>query len=75
MRGYVVIVEGDDQSGYSAYAPELSGVVAAAPSRAETELLMRAAVADHLVVLQELGLEASPPVDATDVIIIDPAAA
>jgi predicted RNase H-like HicB family nuclease len=34
VRGYVVFFEGDDESGYSAYSPDLPGVVAAAQSRA-----------------------------------------
>src|SRR5262249_22631039 len=29
VRGYVVVFEGDDASGYSAYSPDLPGVVAA----------------------------------------------
>ena len=27
MTGYVVVFEGDDQAGYSAYSPDLPGVV------------------------------------------------
>lgn len=37
MTGYVVVFEGDDQAGYSAYSPELPGVVAAGGTRQETE--------------------------------------
>ena len=40
MRGYVVVFEGDDESGYSAYSPDLPGVIAAGDSRQETEALM-----------------------------------
>jgi len=29
VRGYVVVFEGDEQAGYSAYSPDLPGVVAA----------------------------------------------
>ena len=29
MTGYVVVFEGDDEVGYSAYSPDLPGVVAA----------------------------------------------
>ncbi len=29
MKGYVVVFEGDDASGYSAYSPDLPGVIAA----------------------------------------------
>ena len=33
MTGYVVVFERDDQAGYSAYSPELPGVVAAGDTR------------------------------------------
>ena len=35
MKGYVVVFEGDGESGYSAYSPDLPGVVALA-TRART---------------------------------------
>jgi hypothetical protein len=41
MRGYVVVVEGDDESGDSSYAPDLPGVIAAAATKAETLALRR----------------------------------
>jgi predicted RNase H-like HicB family nuclease len=31
MTGHVVVFEGDDEAGYSAFAPDLPGVVAAGP--------------------------------------------
>src|SRR5260370_724690 len=40
VKGYVVVFEGDDADGYSAYSPDLPGVVAAGETRAETERLM-----------------------------------
>jgi hypothetical protein len=40
MKGYVVVFEGDDESGYSAYSPDLPGVIAAGDSRQDTETLM-----------------------------------
>ena len=45
MTGYVVVFEGDDKSGYSAYSPDLPGVVAAAATRQETQALMMEAMA------------------------------
>ncbi|MGH3870748.1 MAG: type II toxin-antitoxin system HicB family antitoxin [Pseudonocardiaceae bacterium] len=75
MRGYVVVFEGDDGCGYSAYSPDLPGVVAAADTRAETEQLMREAMAEHLVLLRETGQPVPEPADAVDVTILDPAAA
>jgi hypothetical protein len=40
MTGYVVVFEGGDESGYSAYSPDLPGVIAAGDRRPETERLM-----------------------------------
>ncbi len=33
VTGYIVVLEGNDDSGYSAYSPDLPGVVAAGASR------------------------------------------
>ncbi len=75
MRGYVVVFEGDDESGYSAYSPDLPGVVAAADSRAKTERLMLEAMAEHIAFLRESGQPIPQPADAGSVTILDPAAA
>lgn len=75
MRGCVVVFEGDDESGYSAYSPDLPGVVAAADSRAETERLMLEAMAEHIALLRESGQPIPQPADADSVTILDPAAA
>ncbi|MDT7713147.1 MAG: hypothetical protein QOG46_1841 [Pseudonocardiales bacterium] len=75
MRGYVVVFEGDDQSGYSAYSPDLPGVVAAGDTRAETEQLMLEAMAEHLALLRETGQPLPEPAEAAHVTILDPAAA
>lgn len=75
MKGYVVIFEGDDETGHSASSPDLPGVVAAGDSRKETEGLMRSAMADHILLLKEAGEAVPEPSDATDVTLLDPAAA
>jgi predicted RNase H-like HicB family nuclease len=75
VKGYVVVFEGDDESGFSAYSPDLPGVVAAGPTRPETEQLMREAMAAHIAVLRELGEPVPAPADADSVTILDPAAA
>ena len=61
MKGYVVVIEGDDSMGFSAYSPDLPGVVAAADSWAEVEQLIREAVAEHVALLRELGHEVPEP--------------
>jgi predicted RNA binding protein YcfA (HicA-like mRNA interferase family)/predicted RNase H-like HicB family nuclease len=75
VRGYVVIFEGDDETGHSAYSPDLAGVVAAGDSRNQTERPMRSAMADHIRLLKETGEAVPEPSDAADVMLQDPAAA
>lgn len=61
MIGYVIIIEGDDDGGFSSYAPELPGVVAAASSYDECVELMRAAVVFHLEGMRANGEPIPPP--------------
>jgi predicted RNase H-like HicB family nuclease len=75
VRGYVVVFEGNDEVGYSAYSPELPGVVAAGSTRQETEQLMLEAMAEHITMLRQAGQPVPEPADAESVTILDPAAA
>jgi predicted RNase H-like HicB family nuclease len=75
MKGYVVVFEGDDEAGYSAYSPDLPGVVAAAETRAETERLMLEAMAEHIALLRQAGEPVPEPAEADSVLLLDPAAA
>jgi predicted RNase H-like HicB family nuclease len=75
VKGYVVVFEGDDKSGYSAYSPDLPGVIAAGDSRQETETLMIEAMAAHIAMLRQQGQAVPEPSEAASVTIIDPAAA
>jgi predicted RNase H-like HicB family nuclease len=70
VKGYVVVFEGDEQSGYSAYSPDLPGVIAAGDTRHETEALMLEAMAEHIAVLRELGEEVPEPMTDADVTIL-----
>lgn len=74
MTGYVVIFEGDDEDGYSAYSPDVPGVVAAGATRSETESLMREAIAEHIDLLRELGRPVPEPSDSDSIVIVDLAA-
>lgn len=74
MRGYVVVFEGDDEAGYSAYAPDLPGVVAAGGTREETERLMREAMAEHIALLRDLRQPVPEPSEAAAVAILSSAA-
>jgi predicted RNase H-like HicB family nuclease len=75
MKGYVVVFEGDGESGYSAYSPDLPGVIAAGATRQETEQLMIEAMAEHIAVLRQTGQPVPEPSEADSVAILDPAAA
>jgi predicted RNase H-like HicB family nuclease len=75
VKGYVVVFEGDDDTGYAAYAPDLPGVVAAADTRGEAEQLMREAMAKHITLLRHAGESVPAPADADSVTMLNPAAA
>jgi len=47
MKHYAVVL-GKTETGYSAYVPDLPGCVAAAPSLAETQRLIREAIEFHI---------------------------
>jgi predicted RNase H-like HicB family nuclease len=54
-RQYLIVIEGNDEAGYSAYAPDLPGCVATAATRADVEGEMHDAIAFHLEGLQDAG--------------------
>ena len=51
---YAAVIEKTD-NGYSAYAPDLPGCVAAGDTPAETEQLIREAIVYHVEMLRESG--------------------
>lgn len=75
MTGYVVVFEGDDEAGYSAYSPDLPGVIAAGEARSETERLMVEAMAARIAMLREAGEPVPEQSVAADVVILAPVAA
>jgi predicted RNase H-like HicB family nuclease len=75
MKGYVVVFEGDEESGFSAYCPDLLGVTAAGATRAEAEALMRQNLAGHIALLRRAGLPVPGPAEADSITLLDPAAA
>jgi predicted RNase H-like HicB family nuclease len=75
VKGYVVVFESGDEPGYSAYSPDLPGVIAAGDSRQETETLMIEAMAAHIALLRQEGQPVPAPSAAASVTILDPAAA
>ena len=64
---YTIIVE-PTSNGFSAYAPDLDGCVAAADDRAETVALMREAIAFHLEGLAAAGVPVPTPVCDAEVV-------
>lgn len=60
MIEYTVILESGARN-WSAYVPDLPGCVAAAETRAETERLIREAIALHLRTMREDGDPIPPP--------------
>jgi predicted RNase H-like HicB family nuclease len=54
MKKYLVVIE-PTSSGFSAYAPDLPGCIAAGQNRDEVEFNMREAIVFHLDGLREEG--------------------
>jgi predicted RNase H-like HicB family nuclease len=64
-RRYLIVIEGDDSAGFSAYAPDLPGVVATGASREQCEREMRDAVAFHVDGLRDAGQQIPEPSQVT----------
>ncbi len=58
---YIAIIEGDDQSGYRAYVPDLSGCIAAGDTYDEVEQLIREAILFHLEGMADASDPIVPP--------------
>jgi predicted RNase H-like HicB family nuclease len=70
---YAVIYEKTD-TGYSCYAPDLPGCVAAGDTRKETESLMRKAIEMHLAGMREDGIPIPAPTTVAAMLPVEPAA-
>jgi predicted RNase H-like HicB family nuclease len=68
MSSYAVVIEGQGDS-FSAYVPDLPGCVAAGPSLAEVETLIREAIQLHIASLRDHGEPIPEP--ATAVRLVD----
>ena len=60
MSRYAIVIEADGSTNYSAYAPDLPGVVATGDSLEKVEAAMREAVEFHIEGLRLAG-ESVPP--------------
>ena len=67
MKKYIVVME-PTETGYSAYAPDLPGCVAAADTLEETETLMREAITEHIELLRERGEHVPKPATRTTLV-------
>jgi len=54
---YLIVIEGDEETNYSAYSPDIAGVVATGGSGEECEREMREAIEFHL---QGLAADGDP---------------
>jgi predicted RNase H-like HicB family nuclease len=61
MSSYLIVIEGDDQTNFSAYCPDLPGVVATGATIQECVAEMREAIAFHIDGLREAGEPVPPP--------------
>jgi predicted RNase H-like HicB family nuclease len=55
VKKYAVIYEGDEQTGYSAYVPDLPGCIATGKTLEETRERMRGAIEFHIRGMREDG--------------------
>jgi predicted RNase H-like HicB family nuclease len=61
VRRYAIVIEGDDTTNYSAYAPDLPGCVATGATVEEAEQAMRQAIDFHLEGLRAEGERVPEP--------------
>lgn len=61
MSSYLIVIEGDSQTNFSAYCPDLPGVVATGATVDECIAEMREAIAFHIEGLREAGEPVPPP--------------
>jgi len=52
---YLIVIEGDEATNFSAYSPDLPGVAATGGTREECEAQMREAIAFHVEGLRDRG--------------------
>jgi predicted RNase H-like HicB family nuclease len=64
-RRYLIVIEGTPEEGFSAYAPDLPGVVATAASEAACEAELRDAIGFHLERLRDSGQTIPEPSQLT----------
>lgn len=61
MSSYLIVIEGDGSTDYSAYSPDVPGVAATGRTIDECAVAMRDAIAFHIEGLLEAGEPVPPP--------------
>jgi predicted RNase H-like HicB family nuclease len=64
-RRYLIVIEGGDDTNYSAYAPDLPGCVATGATREDVESEMRDAITFHIEGLRGSGQPVPEPSQVT----------
>jgi predicted RNase H-like HicB family nuclease len=64
-RRYLIVIEGNEETNFSAYAPDLPGCVATGAPLADVEREMHDAIAFHLEGLREAGDPIPEPSELT----------
>jgi predicted RNase H-like HicB family nuclease len=64
-RQYLILIEGSEETSYSAYAPDLPGCIATGATREEVEREMRDAIEIHLDGLLQAGQPIPEPSQLT----------
>jgi predicted RNase H-like HicB family nuclease len=70
-RRYLIIIEGNGGSNYSAYSPDIPGVAATGSTQEDCERQMREAIAFHLEGLARDGEAAPEPHSTASYAIVD----
>ncbi len=60
MRRYTIVIEKADNN-FAAYAPDLPGCITTGETADETKANMQEAIAQHLEVMEELGIPIPEP--------------
>ena len=70
MSQYAIVIEGDGSTTYSAYAPDLPGVIATGGTLEECEAAMREAIEFHIEGLRLTGEPVPPATSHVAVVIV-----
>jgi predicted RNase H-like HicB family nuclease len=70
-RRYLIIIEGNGETNYSAYSPDLPGVAATGSTQSDCEREMRDAIAFHIEGLADQGEPVPEPHSTASYAVVD----